>query len=72
LNVHLNLIFGTTEGKLYTLRVPNAVDSAFAAPVVDSMDRIIDAGSVRTNRGDLATREGAALVRTTYETFDVN
>jgi len=71
MKIHLNLIFGTTEGKSYTIRVPNAADSVSPAPIKNSMTRIIDANAVQTNRGDLLTRERAQIVRVTSESFDV-
>ena len=65
MNVYLNLTFGTTGGKLYTMRIPNAQDSTVASPVRNAMNKLIDAGCIKTKYGDLSSRESAKLVRTT-------
>ena len=71
MNVYLNLTFATTEGKQFTMRVPDAVDSASAAPVKNSMDSLIEAGCIKTKYGDLSERLKASLVRVTSTGFDV-
>ena len=71
MNVYLNLIFGTTEGRLHTMRIPHAVDQTIATPIKNSMNKLIESGCIRTGRGDLSSREGARLVRVTSRRFDV-
>ena len=71
MNVYLNLTFGTTEGKLYTMRIPNASDQAGAPQIKNSMNKLIGANCIKTNRGDLNSRKDARLVRVTTESFNV-
>ena len=72
MNVYLDLIFGTTDAKLFTLRVPNAADSDNPSPVKNSMNKLIDANCIDTKRGDLSKRERARLVRSTVHDYDLS
>jgi len=73
LKTHMNLIFGTTAGNSYTVRVPDSVDSTNVSLVRSSMNRMIEANAVDTNgRGDLSTRQLARLYRTEEIIFDVS
>ena len=72
MKVHINLVFGTTEGKSYTIRVPYAINTANIPLIKNSMNSLISANCVKTGKGDLSTRDRAELVRVTIEEFDVN
>ena len=72
MNVSLSLTFGTTEGKLFTMRVPNAMNNVGSPAVKDAMDKLIESNCIETKRGDLASREKARILRVTSENFAVN
>ena len=73
MRIHMNLIFGTTEGGPYTFRVPNAIDNASASTVRDAMGRLIEANAIDTNgRGDISEIQAARLVRVSDSVFDVS
>lgn len=69
----MNLIFGTTTGNSYTVRVPNALDTTNLSLIRNSMDMIIEANTVDTNkRGDLSSRTLARLIKVSEVDFDVS
>jgi len=69
----MNLIFGTTTGNSYTVRVPNALDTTNLSLIRNSMDRIIEANTVDTNgRGDISSRTLARLIKVSEVDFDVS
>ena len=72
MNVYMNLTFGTSEGRKYTLRVPRADESAGAAIVKGTMNTLITANVIKTIGGDLATRDSAKLFKVTSQDIDLD
>jgi len=68
----MNLTFGTTEGRKYTLRVPRAAESAGPAIVKGTMDALIDANVIKTTGGDLLKRDSAKLIKVTSQDIDLD
>ena len=71
MNIYYSLIFGTTAGKLYTLRIPGANEDAGQTAVKDAMNALIAANCIKTSRGDIARRESARLTKVTTTYFNI-
>ena len=71
MNVYINLTFVTSEGKRYTMRIPKAVSSPGVSLIKNSMNGLITANCVKTNKGDLIARDSAQVVRVTTIDFDL-
>lgn len=71
MNAYYSLTFNTDEGKKFTMRVPNAADSVNPAPIKNSMDRLIDSSCIKTQSGDLYSRESARLVSVSKKQINV-
>jgi len=72
MNVYMALTFGTTEGKLYTMRIPRAVESAGASLVKNAMDALIGLDCIGTSRGDLFNRKGAKIIKVTHQDISMD
>ena len=69
MKTYVSLTFLTAEGKLYTLKIPNAADNLETADVTGPMDDLITANCIKTNNGDLTAREKAQLIKVSEVSF---